>query len=183
MQLAFNLLGILAVFGICWLLSWQRKSINWKLIGKAFVIQLLLAVFIVKVPLGQQVISILSDGVTAVVNCGKDGVSFVFGDLADTVTAMQEGTLLGQKLALNEFVAFGTLGAYISTLDSRTAMMCAISLAGFANVSSMGICIGGIGALCPEKKGVLSRIVVRAMLGGMLLSILSAMLCGLVALF
>ena len=71
----------------------------------------------------------------------------------DTVTAMQEGTLLGQKLALNEFVAFGTLGAYISTLDSRTAMMCAISLAGFANVSSMGICIGGIGALCPEKKG------------------------------
>lgn len=84
MQLAFNLLGILAVFGICWLLSWQRKSINWKLIGKAFVIQLLLAVFIVKVPLGQQVISILSDGVTAVVNCGKDGVSFVFGDLADT---------------------------------------------------------------------------------------------------
>ena len=94
----------------------------------------------------------------------------------DTVTAMQEGTLLGQKLALNEFVAFGTLGAYISTLDSRTAMMCAISLAGFANVSS-------IGALCPEKKGVLSRIVVRAMLGGMLLSILSAMLCGLVALF
>ena len=101
----------------------------------------------------------------------------------DTATAMQEGTLLGQKLALNEFVAFGTLGAYISTLDSRTAMMCAISLAGFANVSSMGICIGGIGALCPEKKGVLSRIVVRAMLGGMLLSILSAMLCGLVALF
>ena len=84
MQLAFNLLGIFVVFGICWLLSWQRKSINWKLIGKAFVIQLLLAVFIVKVPLGQQVISILSDGVTAVVNCGKDGVSFVFGDLADT---------------------------------------------------------------------------------------------------
>ena len=64
MQLAFNLLGILVVFGICWLLSWQRKSINWKLIGKAFAIQLLLAVFIVKVPLGQQVISILSDGVT-----------------------------------------------------------------------------------------------------------------------
>ena len=44
MQLAFNLLGILVVFGICWLLSWQRKSINWKLIGKAFVIQLLFLV-------------------------------------------------------------------------------------------------------------------------------------------
>ena len=398
MQLALNILGIVVVFLICWLLSWHKKSINWKLVGKAFVIQLLLAIFVVKVPLGQQVISVLSDGVTAVVNCGKDGVSFVFGDLADsskifvfavsslgniifvsalvelmyyvgllgfvvkhlgrivkklvgstevesfvatanmflgqtsspvliskyigrmteseifvilvagmgsmdvsiltayvamgipmdylliasmlvpvgsiliskiiypetepaqdvdnlkidnkgsnnnvieavmsganvglqvvlgicvalvaiigmvalinmvlgfaglslemifgyvfspfgylmgfdTVTAMQEGTLLGQKLALNEFVAFGTLGAYISTLDSRTAMMCAVSLAGFANVGSMGICVGGIGALCPEKKGVLSRIVVRAMLGGMLLSILSAMLCGLVDLF
>lgn len=398
MQLALNVLGIAVVFLICWLLSWHRKSVDWKLVGKAFVIQMLLAIFVVKVPLGQQVISVLSDGVTAVVNCGKDGVSFVFGDLADsskvfvfavsalgniifvsalvelmyyigvlgfvvkhlgrvvkmlvgstevesfvatanmflgqtsspvliskyigrmteseifvilvagmgsmdvsiltayvamgismdylliasmlvpvgsiliskiiypetetandvdnlkidnkgtnnnvieavmsgasvglqvvfgicvalvaiigmvalinmvlgfaglsleiifgyvfspfgylmgfdTVNAMKEGTLLGQKIALNEFVAFGTLGTYIGTLDSRTAMMCAVSLAGFANVGSMGICVGGIGALCPEKKGILSRIVVRAMLGGMLLSVLSAMLCGLVALF
>ena len=101
----------------------------------------------------------------------------------DGAIALREGTLLGQKIALNEFVAFSNLGSFINTLDSRTAMMASISLAGFANVGSMAICIGGIGALCPEKKGVLSQLVLRAMIGGALLSILSAMLCGVVALF
>ena len=56
-------------------------------------------------------------------------------------------------------------------------------LAGFANLSSMGICVGGIGVLCPEKRSTLSRLVFKAMLGGMLLSVLSAMICGIVALF
>lgn len=398
MQLAISLLGIAVVIGLCWLLSWHRKAVDWWLVGKALLVQFLLAIFIVKVPAGQQVIAVLSDGVTAVVNCGKDGVSFVFGDLADgskgfvfivqalaniifvsglvellyylgiiglvvkkigwiikkvigstetesfvatanmflgqtsspvlisryighmtksetlvilvsgmgsmdvsiltgyvsmgipmeyllmasmlvpvgsilvskiilpevetaealdnltidgkgsnrssieavingasigvTIVmgiaasliaiigmvalinmilgfaglsleiifgyvfapfgylmgfdgaiALREGTLLGQKIALNEFVAFSNLGSFINTLDSRTAMMASISLAGFANVGSMAICIGGIGALCPEKKGVLSQLVLRAMIGGALLSILSAMLCGVVALF
>ena len=398
MQLAMNLLGIAVVIGLCWLLSWHRRAVNWRLVGKALLIQFLLAIFIVKVPVGQQVISVLSDGVTAVVNSGKDGVAFVFGDLADSsghfiflvhvlaniifvsglvellyylgviglvvknmgrvvrkligstaaesfvatanmflgqtsspvlisryigrmteseimvilvsgmgsmdvsvltgyvsmgipmeyllmasmlvpvgsiliskiilpeveaaeaiedltidgkgnnsnaieavingasigvtivmgiassliaiigmvalinmilgfaglslevifgyvfspfgylmgfdgAAALREGTLLGQKIALNEFVAFNSLGSFIDTLDARTAMMASISLAGFANVGSMAICVGGVGALCPEKKGILSRLVLRAMIGGMLLSVLSAMLCGIVALF
>ncbi len=398
MQLAMNLLGIVVVIGLCWLLSWHRRAVNWRLVGKALLIQFLLAIFIVKVPVGQQVISVLSDGVTAVVNSGKDGVAFVFGDLADSsghfiflvhvlaniifvsglvellyylgviglvvknmgrvvrkligstaaesfvatanmflgqtsspvlisryigrmteseimvilvsgmgsmdvsvltgyvsmgipmeyllmasmlvpvgsiliskiilpeveaaeaiedltidgkgnnsnaieavingasigvtivmgiassliaiigmvalinmilgfaglslevifgyvfspfgylmgfdgAAALREGTLLGQKIALNEFVAFNSLGSFIDTLDARTAMMASISLAGFANVGSMAICVGGVGALCPEKKGILSRLVLRAMIGGMLLSVLSAMLCGIVALF
>ena len=398
MQLAMNLLGIAVVIGLCWLLSWHRRAVNWRLVGKALLIQFLLAIFIVKVPVGQQVISVLSDGVTAVVNSGKDGVAFVFGDLADSsghfiflvhvlaniifvsglvellyylgviglvvknmgrvvrkligstaaesfvatanmflgqtsspvlisryigrmteseimvilvsgmgsmdvsvltgyvsmgipmeyllmasmlvpvgsiliskiilpeveaaeaiedltidgkgnnsnaieavingasigvtivmgiassliaiigmvalinmilgfaglslevifgyvfspfgylmgfdgAAALREGTLLGQKIALNEFVAFNSLGSFIDTLDARTAMMASISLAGFANVGSMAICVGGVGALCPEKKGILSRLVLRSMIGGMLLSVLSAMLCGIVALF
>lgn len=398
MQLVLGLLGIVVVVGFLWLLSWNRKAINWKLVIKAIVVQFVLAIIIVKVPLGQKLVTILSDGVTAVVNCGKDGLSFVFGDLADsskmsvffvqslggvvfvsalveflyyigalgfvvkwlgkavgklmgttevesfvavanmflgqtsspvlvskyignmtdseimvilvsgmgsmevsilagyaacgipmeylliasvlvpvgsilvskmilpevdtplkledvkmdnkgqnanvidavvggastgmsmiigiassliavlglvalinlilgfvhidletifsyvfapfgflmgldTQSALQEGMLLGQKLALNEFVAFGNLGTFINSLDPRFAMIASISLAGFANVSSMGICVGGIGVLCPEKRGTLSRLVVKAMLGGMLVSILSAMICGIVALF
>ena len=86
-------------------------------------------------------------------------------------------------MALNEFIAFDTLGAFIDGLDERFAMVASISLAGFANLSSMGICVGGIGVLCPEKRSTLSRLVFKAMLGGMLLSILSAMICGIVALF
>ena len=96
---------------------------------------------------------------------------------------MKEGMLLGQKLALNEFVAFDTLGSFISSLDSRVAMVASISLAGFANLGSMGICVGGIGILCPEKRATLSKLVFKAMLGGMLLSILSAIICGIVVLF
>lgn len=398
MQLILGLLGIAVVLGLLWLLSWDRKAIKWKLVIKAIVVQFILAIVIIKVPLGQKVVSVLSDGVTAVVNCGKDGLSFVFGDLADssklsvffvqslggvvfvsalveflyyigalgfvvkwlgkavgklmgttavesfvavanmflgqtsspvlvskyiakmtdseimvilvsgmgsmevsilagyaacgipmdylliasvlvpvgsilvakmilpetkqalsiddvkmdnkgqntnvidaivggastgmsmivgiassliavlglvalinlilgfvhfdletifsyvfapfgflmgldTQSALKEGMLLGQKLALNEFVAFGNLGTFIESLDPRFALIASVSLAGFANVSSMGICVGGIGVLCPEKRGTLSRLVLKAMLGGMLVSILSAIICGIVALF
>ena len=84
MQLVLGLLGIVVVVGLLWLLSWNRKAINWKLVIKAVVVQFVLAIIIVKVPLGQKLVTILSDGVTAVVNCGKDGLSFVFGDLADS---------------------------------------------------------------------------------------------------
>ena len=96
---------------------------------------------------------------------------------------LMEGTWLGNKLILNEFVAFQDLGAIISTLDARTGMVCAISLCGFANISSLGICVSGIAVLCPEKRSTLSRLVFKAMLGGVLVSILSAMIVGLVMLF
>ena len=398
MRLIISLLGVAVVLGLLWLLSWNRKAINWKIVLKAVIVQFILAIIIVKIPLGRKVVSVLSDGITAVIDCGRDGLSFVFGDLADSskmsvffvqslggvvfVSALvellyyvgalgfvvkwlgkavgrlmgttavesfvavanmflgqtsspvlvskyigkmtdseimvilvsgmgsmevsilagyaacgipmeylliasvlvpvgsilvakmilpetqealsiddvqmdnkgsnsnvieavvggasagmsmiigiaasliavlglvalinlilgavrldletifsyvfapfgflmgldaenilQEGMLLGQKLALNEFVAFGNLGTFIESLDPRFAMIASISIAGFANVSSMGICVGGIGVLCPEKRGTLSRLVLRAMLGGMLVSILSAMICGIVALF
>lgn len=398
MALVLSLLGILVVLGLLWLLSWDRKAIDWKLVIKALVVQFILAIFIVKVPIGQKAVEFVSNGITAVVNCSKDGLSFVFGDLSDgtkmsvfmvqslggiifvsalvevlyyigvigfvvkwlgkavgklmgttevetfvavanmflgqtsspvlvskyignmtdsevlvvlisgmgsmevsilaayagmgvpmdylliacmlvpigsllvskmilpekeqplsldgvkmdnkgqngnvidamcagastgmsmvigigaslvavismvglinlilgfanisleqifsyvfapfgflfgldTEMAMKEGMLLGQKLALNEFVAFGTLGEFIDSLDKRTAMIATISLAGFANLSSMGICVGGIGVLCPDKRSTLSRLVFKAMLGGMFVSILSAMICGIVALF
>ena len=398
MKLVLSILGIVVILGLLWLLSWDRKNINWKLVIKAVIVQAILAVIIVKIPLGQKLVTMASDGVTAVVNCGKDGLAFVFGDLADgsklsvfmvqslggiifvsalvnllyylgaigsvvkwlgkavgklmgttevesfvavanmflgqtsspvlvskyirnltdseifvilvsgmgsmevsilagyhacgipmeylliasvlvpvgsilvskmilpqsgetksitdvkmdnkgnnsnmidaiaegAATGMQmvisigaslvaiiglvalinmvlgiagisleqifsyifapfgfllglegkdallEGALLGQKMIMNEFVAFGNLGEVIKSLDTRTAMVASISLAGFANVSSLGICVSGIAVLCPEKKSTLSRLVVRAMLGGMLVSILSATIVGIVALF
>ena len=398
MKLVLSLIGIVVILGLLWLLSWDRKRIDWKLVAKAVAAQIILAIIIVKVPIGQKLVTIVSDGVTLVVNCGKDGLSFVFGDLSDSsklsvfmvqslggiifvsalvnllyylgvigfvvkwlgkavgklmgttevesfvavanmflwqtsspvlvskyignltdseifvilvsgmgsmevsilagyhacgipmeylliasvlvpvgsilvskmilpqgeqaksisdvkmdnkgnnsnvidaiaegaATGMQmvisigaslvaiiglvalinmvlgiagisleqifsyifapfgfllgldgkdalmEGTLLGQKMIMNEFVAFGDLGEVINSLDTRTAMVASISLAGFANVSSLGICVSGIAVLCPQKKSTLSRLVVRAMLGGMLVSILSATIVGIVALF
>ncbi|GAA0077736.1 NupC/NupG family nucleoside CNT transporter [Clostridium sp. CTA-5] len=92
------------------------------------------------------------------------------------------GQLLGSKLVLNEFVAFQDLGQIITTLNHRTALVLTISLCGFANISSMGVCISGIAALCPEKRNTLARLAFKAMIGGFAVSVLSAMIVGLITL-
>lgn len=101
----------------------------------------------------------------------------------DPADILVEGGLLGNKLIVNEFVAFQQLGGMLSSMDYRTGLICAISLCGFANLSSLGICVSGIAVLCPEKRSILARLVFRAMLGGVAVSILSAMIVGLVTLF
>lgn len=400
MKFVLSVVGILVVIGLAFLLSWKKKEIRWKAVIKAMAVQFVLAILLVKVPIGKKIVSVLSDGVTAVINCGQDGLSFVFGSLADSSasagsifivqtlgniifvsalvsllyyigvlgfivkwigkavgklmgttevesfvavanmflgqtdspilvskyiknmtdseimvilvsgmgsmsvsilggyhalgipmdylliasalvpigsiliskmilpqteetmaitdvkmdnkgdnanvidaiaegagTGMQmvisiaaslvgiigivavinmilgfagisleqifsyifapfgflmgldreyilmEGSLLGNKLIVNEFVAFKDLGAILETLDPRTGIVTAISLCGFANLSSLGICVSGIAVLCPEKKSTLSRLVFRAMLGGVLVSLLSAMIVGFIMLF
>ena len=81
MKILFNILGLILSLVICWLLSYNRKSVPWKMIVKALVAELAIAFIMVKVPLGQKVVTILSDGITAVINCGNEGLEFVFGDL------------------------------------------------------------------------------------------------------
>ena len=398
MNLVLNLIGIIVVLAICWLLSWNRRVINWKIIVKALVIEFIIAFFVVKIPFGKKIITLISDGLTKIIDCGSEGLSFVFGDLYDSSrlsvfivqslgsiifisalvgalyylgvigfvvkwigkfigklvgttevesfvavanmflghtdspilvskylkhlteseiflilvsgmgsislsilggyqalgipleylliasamvpigsiliskiicpqteqinaitdvkieskgtssnvidalaegasTGMHivisigatlvgfigavavvnlflgfvnlnleqifgylfapfgfllgldgreillEGTLLGNKLILNEFIAFGELAGHLDELDAREGMICAVSLCGFANLSSMGMCIGSIGVLCPEKRSVISRLVFRAMIGGVFVSILSALLVSIVFLF
>ena len=399
MKLLINLIGIVIILGLIFLLSWDRKSIPWKTVLRAILIQFVIAVLLVKIPIGKTIVSVISNGITAIINCGQEGLSFVFGSLADSTslggifivqtlgniifvsalvsllyyigvlgfvvkwigkgvgklmgttevesfvavanmflgqtdspilvskyiqsltdseifvilvsgmgsmsvsilggyhalgipmdylliasamvpvgsilvakmilpqteiaqsitdvkmdnkgnnanvidaiaegasTGMQmvisiaaslvgiigivavvnmflgfagirleqifsyvfapfgflmgldssnvlmEGSLLGNKLIVNEFVAFQDLGAILSSLDTRTGMICAISLCGFANLSSLGICVSGIAVLCPEKKSTLSRLVFKAMLGGIFVSMLSAMIVGIIMLF
>ncbi len=397
MKLILNLLGIVLILVICWLISWDRKNIKWKIVIKALIAEIIIALIIVKVPIGQKIITIMSNGLTAVINCGNEGLSFVFGDLfsgnlsifiiqslgniifvsalvgvlyylgvigfvvkwigkavgkimgttevesfvavanmflghtdspilvskylkdltdseifvilvsgmgsmsasilggyhalgipmeylliasamvpigsimlskivspqteeAKSITdvkmdnkgnnsnvidalaegastgmqmvisigasivgfvgivavinlflgffnitlsdifsyvfapfgfllgldgnnILMEGSLLGNKLILNEFVAFQDLGNTLGSLDARTGMICTISLCGFANLSSMGMCIGGIGVLCPEKRGTISRLVFKSMISGVFVSIMSALIVSIVSLF
>ena len=400
MKILFNILGIVLVFAICWLLSYNRKAIKWKSIGIMLVVEFIIAFIIVKVPVGQMAVTLLSNAITAVINCGNEGLSFVFGDLftggttgmyifivqslgniifvsslvsalyylgvigfvvkwigkavglvtktsevetfvavanmflghtdspilvakylpnltdseifvilvsgmgsmsasilggysalgipmsslliasalvpigsimvskvmcpqteevvnvgevkmdnkgnnTNVIDALSEGcntgiqmvisigasivgfmgvmaifdmilgvfgitladifgyifapfgflfgfegqdilyagTLLGKKLILNEFIAFGDLAPMLASLDPRTALVSTISLCGFANISSMGMCIGGIGVLCPEKRGTISRLIVKATIAGVFVSINSALLVSMVLLF
>ncbi|HFH8438147.1 TPA: NupC/NupG family nucleoside CNT transporter [Streptococcus agalactiae] len=400
MQFIYSIIGILLVLGIVYAISFNRKSVSLSLIGKALIVQFIIALILVRIPLGQQVVSVVSTGVTKVINCGQAGLNFVFGSLADSgaktgfIFAIQtlgnivflsalvsllyyvgilgfvvkwigkgvgkimkssevesfvavanmflgqtdspilvskylgrmtdseimvvlvsgmgsmsvsilggyialgipmeylliastmvpigsiliakillpqtepvqkiddikmdnkgnnanvidaiaegastgaqmafsigasliafvglvslinmmlsglgirleqifsyvfapfgflmgfdhknillEGNLLGSKLILNEFVSFQQLGDLIKSLDYRTALVATISLCGFANLSSLGICVSGIAVLCPEKRGTLARLVFRAMIGGIAVSMLGAFIVGIVTLF
>lgn len=88
------------------------------------------------------------------------------------------GSLLGTRTVLNEFIAFSELGPLKPVLDPRSFVIASFALAGFANFSSVGIQIGGIGALVPERKGDLARLGFRAMLAGTLANFLSACIAG-----
>ncbi|HEP6320801.1 TPA: NupC/NupG family nucleoside CNT transporter [Streptococcus pyogenes ABC020022523] len=400
MQFIYSIIGILLILGIVYAISFNRKSVSLSLIGKALIVQFIIALILVRIPLGQQIVSVVSTGVTSVINCGQAGLNFVFGSLADSgaktgfIFAIQtlgnivflsalvsllyyvgilgfvvkwigkgvgkimkssevesfvavanmflgqtdspilvskylgrmtdseimvvlvsgmgsmsvsilggyialgipmeylliastmvpigsiliakillpqtepvqkiddikmdnkgnnanvidaiaegastgaqmafsigasliafvglvslinmmlsglgirleqifsyvfapfgflmgfdhknillEGNLLGNKLILNEFVSFQQLGHLIKSLDYRTALVATISLCGFANLSSLGICVSGIAVLCPEKRSTLARLVFRAMIGGIAVSMLSAFIVGIVTLF
>jgi len=88
------------------------------------------------------------------------------------------GTLLGTRMALNELVAFSMLGTQKGALDPRSFTIATFALCGFANLSSIGIQIGGIGALAPNKKGELARLGIRAMLAGTMANLMSASIAG-----
>ena len=94
--------------------------------------------------------------------------------------ATKVGNLLGIKLSLNEFVAYGTLGNYINSgiLSERAMIISTYALCGFANFSSIGIQIGGISAIAPSRKSDLAKVGLKAMFGGALASWLTATIAG-----
>ena len=88
------------------------------------------------------------------------------------------GSLMGQKLVLTEFIAYGNLAALGDTISTRTATIGAYALCGFANFASIGIQLGGIGSIAPERKKDLAKLVTKAMIGGALASWLTATIAG-----
>ena len=88
------------------------------------------------------------------------------------------GNLLGTRMVLNELVAFSMLGPQRAALDPRSFTIATFALCGFANLSSIGIQIGGIGALAPNKKSELARLGIRAMLAGTMANLMSASIAG-----
>ena len=88
------------------------------------------------------------------------------------------GNLLGVRMVLNELVAFSMLGPQKALLDPRSFTIATFALCGFANFSSIGIQMGGIGALAPNKKGELAKLGLRAMLAGTMANLMSASIAG-----
>jgi CNT family concentrative nucleoside transporter len=94
--------------------------------------------------------------------------------------SLDVGNLLGLKIAVNEFVAYAELGKIkaMGDLSPRAITIATYALCGFANFSSIGIQIGGIGALAPKRRSELSRIALRAMFAGAIVSWISASFAG-----
>ena len=106
-------------------------------------------------------------------------ISWLIGvPYADIITV---GQLLGEKTILNEFYAYATMGEMKATgvfHSEKSMIMATYILCGFSNVASIGIQIGGIGALVPEKRGLLSKLGVRALIGGTVASLFTAAIVG-----
>ncbi|MBK5910345.1 NupC/NupG family nucleoside CNT transporter [Rhodothalassium salexigens] len=121
---------------------------------------------------------------------GLDGLTFegLLGHLFAPVMALlavpwgeaaTAGALFGEKLILNEFVAYLSLAEVRDTLSPRTEAIVTVALAGFANLSSIAIQLGGIGTLIPDKRPLIARYGMRAVAAGSLANLLSAALTGL----
>ena len=98
----------------------------------------------------------------------------------DSVDLLRAGQLLGTKLALNEYVAYDLLGSFkqAALMTPRSVFLCTFALCGFANLGSIGIQLGGMAVLAPEKRPVLAGLGIRALIGGTLASILTATIAG-----
>jgi concentrative nucleoside transporter, CNT family len=139
---------------------------------------------------GAMLISFLA--LVALVNAilGKFGLQletilgYVFGPLALVMgvpakDALVVGNLLGTRTVLNELIAYSQLGPLKSSLDPRSFTIATYALCGFANFSSIGIQIGGIGALAPERRDDLARLGFRALLAGTFANFMTACIAGL----
>ena len=89
------------------------------------------------------------------------------------------GSLIGQKIILNEFVAFTSMSPLLPELSAKTTAIVTFALCGFANISSIAILIGGIGGMAPNRKHDIARLGWKAVLGGTLANLLSATIAGL----
>lgn len=88
------------------------------------------------------------------------------------------GQLMGEKIVLTELIAYSHLQDVMGQIDEKSMIISSYALCGFANFSSIGIQIGGIGALAPERRGDLSKVAFKAMIGGALASWLTATVAG-----
>ncbi len=113
-------------------------------------------------------------------------IGYIFAPIAWMMGVASEdivlvGQLLGEKTMLNEFVAYVSLGdmkAQGLFTEEKSIIMATYILCGFANFASIGIQIGGIGALVPSRKGLLSKLGMRALIGGTLACLFTAVIVG-----
>jgi concentrative nucleoside transporter, CNT family len=92
--------------------------------------------------------------------------------------AVEAGSFLGQKVVLNEFVAFADFAPQAAEFSDKTAAIVTFALTGFANLGSLGILLGGLGGIAPERRPEIAQLGIRAVLAGTLANLMSAAIAG-----
>ena len=110
-------------------------------------------------------------------------LGYVFAPLAFAIgvpwaEVVDAGSFIGQKLVLNEFVAYSNFGPVFDTFTPKTSIIISFALCGFANLSSMAILIGGLGSMAPSKRPMIAKLAFKAVIAGTLASLLSAAIAG-----
>ena len=139
----------------------------------------MLIAFVALISLSNHILSIFSTSL-------EDIFGYIFMPLAFLMGAPWSeshilGSLLGQKIVLTELIAYMNLSqiqASVDAVSDKTAILASYALCGFANFASIGIQLGGIGSIAPERKKDLSKLVTKAMFGGALASWLTATIAG-----
>jgi len=123
------------------------------------------------------------DGITLQLILGKIFQPLMFLLSVPWDEAEAVGALFGEKLILNEFVAFSHLNDYLAGASPRAIAIATFSLCGFANLSSIAILLGGLGVLVPEKRELIGRFGIKCVLAASLSNLMSAALAGLLLTF
>ncbi len=123
------------------------------------------------------------DGVTMQLILGKIFQPLMYLLSVPWAEAEAVGALFGEKLILNEFVAFSHLNDYLAGMSPRSIAIATFSLCGFANLSSIAILLGGLGVLVPEKRDLIGRFGMKCVLAASLSNLMSAALAGLLLTF
>ncbi len=123
------------------------------------------------------------DGITMQLILGKIFQPLMYLLSVPWSEAEAVGALFGEKLILNEFVAFSHLNDYLAGMSPRAIAIATFSLCGFANLSSIAILLGGLGVLVPEKRELIGRFGMKCVLAASLSNLMSAALAGLLLTF
>ncbi|WP_413375058.1 NupC/NupG family nucleoside CNT transporter [Alkalihalobacillus sp. 1P02AB] len=110
-------------------------------------------------------------------------LGYVFAPIAFAVgvpwnDVLQAGSFIGQKIVLNEFVAYAAFAPEMANLSAKTNIVVSFALCGFANLGSLAILIGGLGGLAPNRRKEIANFGIRAVIAGSLASLLSAAIAG-----
>lgn len=141
----------------------------------AFVAIVALLNFLISAP--QSALGV-ADPITLQILFGWINAPFAFLMGVPTQDCVAVGQVLGERIVLNEFIGYLSLGGLQETLDPRSVTLATYALCGFANFSSIAIQLGGIGTLAPDRRNDLAKLGVRAMIGGILASYLTATMVG-----